>query len=210
MSAAPSPARPTAARAASSRPTAARCFSTRSATCRRRRRPGCCACCRRASSPRSAAASRSGPMCASSPPRIATCATRSARASSARICSIASMSCRSACRRCASGPRTLPMLARHFLERAREDGLPAQDAGPGARSTRCGRHRWPGNVRELENLMRRLAALCPDEMIGARHRRPPNWRRPRRAGAAAGRGDGARNAVPRGGAAHQAVPGGAR
>jgi two-component system nitrogen regulation response regulator GlnG len=28
-------------------------------------------------------------------------------------------------------------------------------------------HRWPGNVRELENLMRRLAALCPDEVIGA-------------------------------------------
>ena len=27
-------------------------------------------------------------------------------------------------------------------------------------------HRWPGNVRELENLMRRLAALCPHEMIG--------------------------------------------
>ena len=28
-------------------------------------------------------------------------------------------------------------------------------------------YRWPGNVRELENLMRRLAALCPDEIIGA-------------------------------------------
>ncbi len=27
-------------------------------------------------------------------------------------------------------------------------------------------HSWPGNVRELENLMRRLAALCPDEVIG--------------------------------------------
>jgi two-component system nitrogen regulation response regulator GlnG len=28
-------------------------------------------------------------------------------------------------------------------------------------------HSWPGNVRELENLMRRLAALCPTEVIGA-------------------------------------------
>ena len=26
---------------------------------------------------------------------------------------------------------------------------------------------WPGNVRELENLMRRLAALCPHEVINA-------------------------------------------
>jgi two-component system nitrogen regulation response regulator GlnG len=29
------------------------------------------------------------------------------------------------------------------------------------------RYAWPGNVRELENLMRRLAALCPHETIGA-------------------------------------------
>jgi len=28
-------------------------------------------------------------------------------------------------------------------------------------------HAWPGNVRELENLVRRLAALCPDEQIPA-------------------------------------------
>jgi len=29
------------------------------------------------------------------------------------------------------------------------------------------RHSWPGNVRELENLFRRLAALYPQEEIGA-------------------------------------------
>jgi len=57
-------------------------------------------------------------------------------------------------------------LARHFLERAREDGLPAKSLDQGAVET-LRRHRWPGNVRELENLMRRLAALCPDEVIGA-------------------------------------------
>ena len=28
------------------------------------------------------------------------------------------------------------------------------------------RHRWPGNVRELENLVRRLAALYSQEVIG--------------------------------------------
>ena len=57
-------------------------------------------------------------------------------------------------------------LARHFLDRARADGLPSktldQTAVDALRS-----HRWPGNVRELENLMRRMAALCPDEVIGA-------------------------------------------
>jgi two-component system nitrogen regulation response regulator GlnG len=57
-------------------------------------------------------------------------------------------------------------LARHFLDRARADGLPAKSLDNAAISTLRG-YRWPGNVRELENLMRRLAALCPDEVIGA-------------------------------------------
>jgi two-component system nitrogen regulation response regulator GlnG len=57
-------------------------------------------------------------------------------------------------------------LARHFLERARADGLPAKTLDAGGIEVLRG-YRWPGNVRELENLMRRLAALCPDEVIGA-------------------------------------------
>ena len=60
----------------------------------------------------------------------------------------------------------IALLARHFLERAREDGLPAKSLDQGA-VDRLKQHGWPGNVRELENLMRRLAALCPDEVIGA-------------------------------------------
>ena len=56
-------------------------------------------------------------------------------------------------------------LARHFLERARADGLPAKTLDQGAIDA-LRAYRWPGNVRELENLMRRLAALCPDEVIG--------------------------------------------
>ena len=59
----------------------------------------------------------------------------------------------------------IPPLASHFLERAREDGLPAKTLDQSA-IDRLRQHRWPGNVRELENLMRRLAALCPDETIG--------------------------------------------
>ena len=60
----------------------------------------------------------------------------------------------------------IPDLARHFLDRARADGLPAKSLDQSAvEALRA--YRWPGNVRELENLMRRLAALCADEVIGA-------------------------------------------
>ena len=60
----------------------------------------------------------------------------------------------------------IPPLARHFLDRARADGLPAKSLDAGALD-RLRAHRWPGNVRELENLMRRLAALYPQETITA-------------------------------------------
>lgn len=60
----------------------------------------------------------------------------------------------------------VPLLARHFLDRARDDGLPMKMLDAGA-IDRLKQHSWPGNVRELENLMRRMAALCPDETITA-------------------------------------------
>jgi two-component system nitrogen regulation response regulator GlnG len=62
-------------------------------------------------------------------------------------------------------------LARHFLERARADGLPPKTLDNSAIEA-LRQHRWPGNVRELENVMRRLAALCPDEVITADTVRP--------------------------------------
>src|SRR6202035_583669 len=58
----------------------------------------------------------------------------------------------------------IALLARHFLERARDDGLSSKSLDQGA-VDRLRQHGWPGNVRELENLMRRLAALCPEEVI---------------------------------------------
>jgi len=60
----------------------------------------------------------------------------------------------------------IPLLARHFLEQARASGLPSKALDQAAIAA-LGRYRWPGNVRELENLMRRLAALYPQETISA-------------------------------------------
>ncbi len=59
----------------------------------------------------------------------------------------------------------IPVLARHFLEKARESGLPSKTLTEAA-VERLRAHRWPGNVRELENLVRRVAALYPQETIG--------------------------------------------
>jgi two-component system nitrogen regulation response regulator GlnG len=58
------------------------------------------------------------------------------------------------------------LLARHFLGRAVEDGLPQKRIDDEAAAV-LEAHDWPGNVRELENLMRRFAALSRDEWIGA-------------------------------------------
>ncbi len=59
----------------------------------------------------------------------------------------------------------IPELARHFLDRASEQGMASKTLDEGARLALMA-YRWPGNVRELENLMRRLAALYPQEVIG--------------------------------------------
>jgi two-component system nitrogen regulation response regulator GlnG len=60
----------------------------------------------------------------------------------------------------------IPDLARHFLATAEREGLPAKTIEPGALEA-MQRYRWPGNVRELENLIRRLAALYPQETISS-------------------------------------------
>jgi two-component system nitrogen regulation response regulator GlnG len=59
----------------------------------------------------------------------------------------------------------IPELARHFLARAGEQGMATKSLDEEARLALMA-YRWPGNVRELENVMRRLAALYPQEVIG--------------------------------------------
>jgi two-component system, NtrC family, nitrogen regulation response regulator GlnG len=58
----------------------------------------------------------------------------------------------------------VPDLVRHFFKLAATQGLPLKHVDGGALE-RMKRHRWPGNIRELENLVRRLAALYPQETI---------------------------------------------
>jgi two-component system nitrogen regulation response regulator GlnG len=60
----------------------------------------------------------------------------------------------------------VPDLVRHFFKLGEREGLPFKQVD-GAAMERLKRHRWPGNVRELENLVRRLAALYPQETITA-------------------------------------------
>jgi two-component system, NtrC family, nitrogen regulation response regulator GlnG len=59
----------------------------------------------------------------------------------------------------------IPALARHFAAQASKEGLPAKMLDESAMERLRG-YRWPGNVRELENLIRRLAALYSQEVIG--------------------------------------------
>ncbi len=60
----------------------------------------------------------------------------------------------------------LPALVRHFAALAVREGLPPKRLDEVAME-RLRAYRWPGNVRELENLIRRLAALYSQEVIGA-------------------------------------------
>ncbi len=59
----------------------------------------------------------------------------------------------------------IPDLVRHFLHQAHAQSLPLKTVSPEAME-RLRRYRWPGNVRELENLVRRLAALYAEDVIG--------------------------------------------
>ncbi|HVW56442.1 MAG TPA: nitrogen regulation protein NR(I) [Rhizobiaceae bacterium] len=60
----------------------------------------------------------------------------------------------------------VPDLVRHFFRQAESEGLPTKRISA-AGLERMKRYPWPGNVRELENLIRRLAALYPQDEISA-------------------------------------------
>jgi two-component system, NtrC family, nitrogen regulation response regulator GlnG len=58
----------------------------------------------------------------------------------------------------------IPDLVRHFFGIVEKEGMSRKQLDSEAMD-QLKRHRWPGNVRELENLVRRLAALYPQETI---------------------------------------------
>lgn len=60
----------------------------------------------------------------------------------------------------------IPDLVEHFFKQAEEEGLPRKVID-GEALEELKTYHWPGNIRELENLIRRLAALYPQETITA-------------------------------------------
>ena len=56
------------------------------------------------------------------------------------------------------------LLARHFLERAAQEGLPRKTLSDDAAQLLMAWH-WPGNVRELQNMMQRLSVLTRENVI---------------------------------------------
>ena len=60
----------------------------------------------------------------------------------------------------------IPDLANHFIKKVQEEGLEEKRLLPEAIEL-LSSNDWPGNVRELENLIRRLAALYPQDEISA-------------------------------------------
>jgi DNA-binding NtrC family response regulator len=59
------------------------------------------------------------------------------------------------------------LLARHFLDRAAEGGLPRKQLDPLAIAA-LENYDWPGNVRELENTIERAVVLSPGPVITSR------------------------------------------
>ncbi|MCV0396857.1 MAG: nitrogen regulation protein NR(I) [Rhizobiaceae bacterium] len=60
----------------------------------------------------------------------------------------------------------IPDLVRHFFSQGEREGLQPKRISTGGIEL-MKRYPWPGNVRELENLIRRLAALYPQDEISS-------------------------------------------
>ena len=69
-------------------------------------------------------------------------------------------------------PEDIPLLARHFLERAAGEAGKEVAGFDEAAMEWLLAHTWPGNVRELENTIARAVALARDPTLGLKEVRP--------------------------------------
>tara|TARA_R110000782_G_scaffold78276_5_gene155154 strand:- start:35541 stop:37031 length:1491 start_codon:yes stop_codon:yes gene_type:complete len=60
----------------------------------------------------------------------------------------------------------IPLLARHFLDAAANEGLPRKTLDAEAAQL-LSLYSWPGNVRELQNVMQRMAVLLREDIISS-------------------------------------------
>jgi two-component system nitrogen regulation response regulator GlnG len=60
----------------------------------------------------------------------------------------------------------VPDLVRHFFFHAEKEGMPRKQIDQAALEL-MKTYAWPGNIRELENMVRRMAALSPHDVITA-------------------------------------------
>lgn len=58
----------------------------------------------------------------------------------------------------------IPMLISHFLDEFKKESHREVSMSPAALEAMCA-YAWPGNVRELENMLKRLATLCENNLI---------------------------------------------
>lgn len=66
-------------------------------------------------------------------------------------------------------PEDIPYLARHFLEKAREElGRAPHKISPAAEQILL-RYRWPGNIREMQNVIRSVALFCEGDAVEVQH-----------------------------------------
>jgi DNA-binding NtrC family response regulator len=63
----------------------------------------------------------------------------------------------------------VPVLARHFLDRAVRMGVHRSCALSDHAARALQQYQWPGNIRELENVLTRAVILCPEDTLEPSH-----------------------------------------